>query len=371
MADSKETNVRGLIAEFDAVEPLKKAATRIRDAGYTKIDAFTPFPVHGLEKCLGIPPTALPWIALIAGATGTSLGLLMEIWMNGYDYKYIISGKPFISLPAFIPVAYELTILLASFGSFFGMLALNGLPKFSNPLFNDPKFDRATDDRFFLLIDSSDPRFQEAGVRKLFGELHPLSISEVREDDSPKAIPRWILTVVAILGLVALIPPLIGARMRVTNSEKPRFHVFFEMDFQPKKLAQQTSTLFADGRVMREPVSGTVARGQYVADPSFSTGIDIGATAAINPQHAERLVAWAYAQDAGQAPAAGDQPPADAPKPDDAPKGDEPAKPADAPAADTPAQPPRTHPPDAQARCTQARCTQARCTGCRCWGEAS
>ena len=111
-----EKKIHGVTAEFTSVDKLLSACRRVRDAGYVKTDAFTPFAVHGIEKALGIKPTKLPFIALAGGLTGTTIALIMQIWMNGIDYPYIISGKPFISLPAFMPVAFELTILLASFG---------------------------------------------------------------------------------------------------------------------------------------------------------------------------------------------------------------------------------------------------------------
>jgi mono/diheme cytochrome c family protein len=193
-------------------------------------------------------------------------------------------------LPAFIPVAYELTILFSSFGAFFGMLALNGLPRLSNPVFSDPRFDRATDDRFFIMIDAKDPRYQEAGVRALLESTTSFSVSEVCEDDSPKQIPKWMLIAVSIVGLIALIPPLFAMRMRVTNADKPRFHVFFEMDFQPKKLPQQTSSLFADGRVMRPHVPGTIARGELIEDIDYYTGIDMEKLAAADRPRSEMLV---------------------------------------------------------------------------------
>ena len=188
-----EKNVHGITAEFTTVDNLLAACRRVRDAGYTKTDAYTPFPVHGIEKALGIKPTKLPWIALVGGLAGTMIAMIMQIWMNSIDYPYIISGKPFISLPAFMPVAFELTILLASFGAFFGMWALNGLPKFSNPLFTNPRFDRATDDTFFLYIDAKDDRYDRAGVEKLFAECGGEHISEVTEDESTKKIPSFLL----------------------------------------------------------------------------------------------------------------------------------------------------------------------------------
>ena len=312
-----EPKMHGVTAEFDSVDTLLAACRRVRDAGYTKTDAYTPFAVHGIDTALGIRPTALPWIVLGGGIVGALGGLGMEIWMNSIDYPYIISDKPFVSLPAFIPVSYELTILLASFGAFFGMLALNKLPRFSNPMFTNPRFDRATDDRFFLYIDAADPRFDLAGVQQLLGDMGALEVASVFDDDSSDAIPRPVFAVLSALVLLALLPPLLIARMRVTRSDNPRFHLMFDMDFSPAKDPQQTSTLFADGRAMRPDVPGTVARGQLRYDPDFYTGIDMDELARRNPGRAEQLVALVQQRDDASAEAADDQaadaPAADAP----------------------------------------------------------
>lgn len=290
MSENNEKKVHGIVAEFTSVDSLLAACRRVRDAGYKKTDAFTPFAVHGIDKALGIKPTVLPWIVLACGVTGTITALSMQIWMNSINYPYIISGKPYISLPAFMPVAFELTVLFSSFGAFFGMWALNGLPRFSNPMFTDPRFDRATDDRFFLYIDSSDDRFDAAGVEKLFADIGGEHIQTVVEDDSPTKVPKpffaaW--TAVVVISVVAL---LVVFKMRITNSSSPRFHVFYDMDFSPAKDAQQTTTLFADGRAMRPDVPGTVARGDAGEDLDLLTGIDMDALARIDAPRAERLV---------------------------------------------------------------------------------
>jgi len=291
MSDAEnEKKVHGMVAEFDSVDTLLAACRRIRDAGYTKTDAFTPFPVHGIDKALGIQPTALPWIALAGGLSGTTIALVMQIWMNAIDYPYIISGKPYISLPAFMPVAFELTILLASFGAFFGMWALNGLPKFSNPMFTNPRFDRATDDTFFLFIDAKDDRYDAQGVTKLLGDIGGQHITSVVEDDSPTQIPKILLTTLATVIGLSIIPALIVAKMRVTTSGQPRFHVFPDMDFSPAKGAQMFSSLFTDQRIMRADVPGTIARGQLEFDMNYMTGIDLDALSRLDSPRAERLV---------------------------------------------------------------------------------
>ncbi|MGI9471773.1 MAG: quinol:electron acceptor oxidoreductase subunit ActD [Rubripirellula sp.] len=290
MSENNEKKIHGIVAEYTSVDTLLDACHRVREAGYVKTDAFTPFPVHGIDKALGIKPTVLPWIVLGAGLTGTVTALVMQIWMNAIDYPYIISGKPYISLPAFMPVAFELTVLFASFGAFFGMWALNGLPKFSNPVFTDPRFDRVTDDRFFLFIDSKDDRFEAAGVKNLLGDTETDYIESVVDDESSDKVPKPVFLIWGLMVAFSVFPLLIVLKMRVTNSEKPRFHVFYDMDFSPAKDAQQESTLFSDGRAMRPDVPGTISRGQVGQDLDFMTGIDIDKLSVVDPPRAERLV---------------------------------------------------------------------------------
>jgi mono/diheme cytochrome c family protein len=324
----------GWMAEYADEEQLLVAARKLRDSGYTKTDAFTPFPVHGIDEALGIKPTILPFIVLCAGMTGTLTALTMQWWMNAVDYKYIISGKPFASWPAFIPVSFELTILFSAFTTFLGMIALNRLPKFSNPVFTNPRFDRATNDRFFLYVDSKDRYYNRDAVHKLLGETHPESLEEVVEDNSPTEIPRAIWMGIGALAVFSLIPLSVILLMRESRSDQPRFHVFFDMDFQPKKKPQQTTTIFADGRVTRTQVEGTVARGQLANDGAYYLGYDPEKVAAAQAAKATRFVtllqppaekAAEPAADAAPAP----QPPADSAK-------TEPAKP-ETPAAPAPA----------------------------------
>jgi len=264
----------GWMAEFGNEHDLLHAAEKVRDAGYTKTDAFTPFPVHGIDHALGIKPTILPFIVLCAGLTGLCTALLMQWWMNGVDYRYIISGKPFGITPASIPVSFELTILFSAFTSVLGMLALNGLPKFSNPVFNNAKFDRATNDRFFLYVDSHDKYYNRESVRELLASVSPSSLDEVIEDSTPSELPRPIWLGSLLLVLAGLIPAAIVLNMRASFSDLPRWHVFFDMDFQPKKKPQQTTTIFKDGRSMRPQVPGTVSRGQLSQEDPFYLGYD-------------------------------------------------------------------------------------------------
>ncbi len=298
---AKPPRAFGWVAEYADDNKLLEAARKVRDSGYTRTDAFTPFPVHGIDEALGIKATVLPWFTLCAGATGTCIALIMQWWMNAFDYPYIISGKPFASWPAFIPVAFELTILFAAYTTVFAMLGLNGLPKFSNPLFTNPKFDRATDDRFFLWVDSRDKYFNTEKVKSLLESTGPLSVDEVREDDSSPEIPKAIFSALVVLALIALIPGAIVLRMRASRSDQPRWQVFFDMDFQPKKKPQQTTTNFADRRVQRPPVPGTIARGELDLSDPYYLGYDPDKTAALEATTGTRMVAFSAQDGAAQA----------------------------------------------------------------------
>jgi mono/diheme cytochrome c family protein len=264
----------GVIAEYSEEHQLLEAANKVREAGYTKTDAFTPYPVHGIDRALGIKPTILPFIVLCGGLTGLATALTMQYWMNVVDYPYIISGKPFRSWPAFIPVTFELTVLFSAITTFLGSIALNRLPKFSNPVFTSPRFDRATDDRFFLFVDSQDKYYNKKSVEELLNATHPESLEEVKEDSTPSNIPRPLLLCLALVVIAGLIPAALVFKMRNGMDPLPRWHVFFDMDFQPKKKPQQISTIFADGRAMRPQVAGTVARGQLEQADPFYLGYD-------------------------------------------------------------------------------------------------
>jgi len=135
-----ESKLVGLLAEFPTPEALVSAAEQVREEGYRRIDAFTPFPVHGLDEALAIRPTILPWVVLGAGLTGVVAALAGQWWTNTIDYPFVVSGKPLFSLPANIPVTFEVIILFSAFTAFFGMLALNGLPRLAQPIFRSERF---------------------------------------------------------------------------------------------------------------------------------------------------------------------------------------------------------------------------------------
>jgi len=171
----------GFLAEFDDVDSVMAAATKTREAGYSIWDVHSPFPIHGIDDAMGIRPTILPWMVLGMGLFGLSGGLLMQCWMNGIDYQYLISGKPLFSIPAFIPVTFECTILCAAYTAVFGMFLLNKLPCLYNPLSKVERFRRATQDKFFVVIDARDPKFDERKVEAFLESLNPKAIESYED----------------------------------------------------------------------------------------------------------------------------------------------------------------------------------------------
>jgi hypothetical protein len=173
------TELYGLLAEFETVDRLLEAAAAVRDAGYTKWDAHTPFVVHGLDAAMGIKPTKLPFLVFAGGLTGTAAGIGLQWWTNAVNYPFQISGKPLFSLPANIPVAFETTILFAAISALIGMLAFNGLPQLHHPLLATRRFARSTDDRFFISIEAQDPNFDDDKTRALLETLSDGTVEEV------------------------------------------------------------------------------------------------------------------------------------------------------------------------------------------------
>jgi hypothetical protein len=175
----KRDPVYGMMAEFDSATALVEAARRTHQAGYNKIDAYSPFPIEGLAEEMGFHRNEVPLVVLIGGIVGGLTGYLMQYWMSAVDYPLNIGGKPYHSWPSFIVITFEMTILFAGISAVLGMLALNGLPMPYHPVFNVPRFALASKDRFFLIVFSSDPKYDPAGTRGFLQGLEPRSISEV------------------------------------------------------------------------------------------------------------------------------------------------------------------------------------------------
>jgi hypothetical protein len=160
----------GVMAEYATPRDLMHATVELREKGWTRMEAYSPFPVHGIDVALGHGGSKIPWIILICGLSGAGGGLLLQWWTSAVAYPIWIAGKPLFSLPAFVPITFELGVLLAAFSALLGMLALNKLPKPYDPVFKHSRFSRVTDDRFFLAIEAKDPLFDVAGAEKALAD---------------------------------------------------------------------------------------------------------------------------------------------------------------------------------------------------------
>ncbi len=169
----------GLLAQFDTPGELLAAAEQVRDAGYRRWDTLTPFPVHGIERAMGLRDSRLPWFTLIAGLTGAATAILLQWWTNAVDYPLLISGKPMFSLPANIPIAFELTVLFAALATVGGLFLLCDLPRLWHPTLTSSRFRRVTTDGFFIWIEAVDESFDLERTETLLRSLGPSHVERV------------------------------------------------------------------------------------------------------------------------------------------------------------------------------------------------
>lgn len=179
MTATTEPKTYGLLAEFDNPDALVAATRRAREAGYTRMDGYSPYPIGEVADELGFPKSEIGAVVFIGGLVGACCGFLMMTYLSAYEYPTIIAGKPLISWSMFIPITWELLVLTASMSGLFGLLALCGLPQPYHPLFNVPQFARATQDRFFLCVQADDPRYDATATKAFLTGLSPLSVEEV------------------------------------------------------------------------------------------------------------------------------------------------------------------------------------------------
>jgi len=175
----KKPPLYGLMAEFTDPQSLLDAARKTYDEGYRKVDAFSPFPIEGLSEAIGFHHTRLPLIVLIGGICGCAGGFGLAYWVSTMANPWLVGGKPLFSWPAWIPVTFETTVLLAALSTVLGMLALNGLPEPYHPVFNVKRFALATKDRFFLMIEARDPKFEYDKTWRFLDTLQPRGVSEI------------------------------------------------------------------------------------------------------------------------------------------------------------------------------------------------
>lgn len=181
--ETDNRNIHGVLAEFRNPKELVDAASSVEKSGYKDYDTYAPFPIHGMEKAMGLRESPLGWIVFGGGLIGFIGALTLMIWVMGYEYPLNISGKPYINLPIYVPITFEITVLLSAFAAVFGMLALNKLPRLHNPLFNSDRFSKASDDGFFICVEASDDLFAEEKVSKLFTDAGATHIETVYDSE--------------------------------------------------------------------------------------------------------------------------------------------------------------------------------------------
>jgi len=280
-----------LLAQFDDPDSLIEACDQCRQSGFTKTDAFTPFPVHGIDPALGIKRSILPFIVLCVGITGLFVGLGLQFFANSHafdeispfkGYGYFIGGKPIFSVPANIPVTFEIIVLSSAFATFLGMWGLNRLPMFSNPLHRISRFKRATNDKFFLMIEAADAKFDRSATESKMTSWGAVAIEEVRQDLTDTTLPKWLSMTGVVLAILLLLPPIMIFRAKGMVNRQPRLHFNPDMDYQEKFKAQTVGPisddeanphLFADIRAMRQPVVGSISYGNLETDSHMFQGL--------------------------------------------------------------------------------------------------
>lgn len=261
----------GVMAEFDTPDALKAACKKVRDAGYTKWDAHTPYPIHGLDGDMGVKMTRLPWVVFFMGCTGFAAATLLQAWTNGIDYQMHISGKPLIGWPSMGPVMFEVTVLFSALTALGTMLLFNNLPNWFHPAFKVEAFRNVTSHKFFIIIEAKDPKFSENGAQEFLKSLHAEKVT-VLTAPSKAAPPRILIYAGVIAVCASLVPMALIYRARHTHSESVKIHIIDDMDFQPKFRAQQVSTFYADKAANRPAPAGTVAWGELNENTHLVTG---------------------------------------------------------------------------------------------------
>jgi mono/diheme cytochrome c family protein len=255
---NKEKKLYGIAATFKTPDEIINAAKKVAQSGFTQFDINTPYPVHGMDDAMKMKPSKLGFVTLVMGLTGASLALLFMYWTMSVDYRMVIGGKPFFAFPAFIPITFEVTVLLATVSTVIAMIALFfRLPDNKHPLHDTEYMKSVSNDKFGVIIEASDVKFDEKSVQDLLQNLNPLMIERIyypEEESYPIFQPKFLM----FLFITAII---VSGATYITLNKLLYITPYDWMMNQDKLNPQKGSNLFADGYGMRTPVEGTVARG--------------------------------------------------------------------------------------------------------------
>lgn len=261
-AEPRSRKLFGLAALYNTPNEIITAASEVAGKGYEKFDVYTPYPMHGMDDAMGMKPPKVGYVSFALGLTGMFLALLMIWWMSSVNYPNIIGGKPFFSIPPSIPITFEGTVLLTGIATVLGMLVLfNKLPKINSPLNGTDFMSKVTSDKFGLVIKADDEKFIDADVRKLFTSGGAFEIQEIyyRESNLDVKTPIFDAKFMGIIAGTAILTAIITYfTLNIVLYDVVPFDWMWN---QPKIISQSKSDFFANKSGMRDPVSGTVARG--------------------------------------------------------------------------------------------------------------
>ena len=255
---SNERKIYGVAALFTKPDDIIKAANKVADEGYSKWDVNTPYPLHGMDNAMRLKPSKLGYITLFFGLSGTAIALLLMYFTNSIDYPLVIGGKPYFSFPAYIPVTFELTVLLATLSTVFGMLIFFFKFPANNHALNETNYmKKVALDHFGVVIEAADPNYDEARIEELFNSLNPESIEIIYEKEIikyPIFQPKFMIFLITVAIVVS-------AGTYITLNKLMFMLPFNWMMNQDRINVQSRTELFEDERGMRTPVEGSVARG--------------------------------------------------------------------------------------------------------------
>jgi mono/diheme cytochrome c family protein len=259
---------------FETPDDIIHAAEKVSKDGYTKYDVNTPYPLHGMNKAMNLPPSKLGYLSLVVGLSGALAALLTMYWMSAVDYPIIVGGKPLFSFPAYVPVMFEVTVLSASIATVLGMLFIFfKLPNNSHPLQGTEYMKMVSSDKYGISISADDPKFDESVIKNLLSELHAKHITAIYYDNEEINHKHNILEP-KFVGFL-LIAALFTSGTTYFTLNKLMFMLPFNwMSEQAKLNPQHSSDIFSDGYGMRVPVKGTIARGylpyQFAGQPELA-----------------------------------------------------------------------------------------------------
>lgn len=258
-------------ALFDTPNQIIKAAKKVAEKGYTKFDVNTPYPVHGMDEAMKLKPSKIGFVTLFFGLSGAILAILMTGWMMGIDYPIVIGGKPFFPFPAFIPITFEITVLLATVSTVGALIFFFfKLPNNKHPLHDTNYMKSVSSDKYGINIEASDPKFDLAEIKNLFIELGAKNVEPIYFDTEELSFKPKI-TDSKFLGLLAVTAIIVSFLTYVTLNKLMYITPFSWMMEQNKVVPQHSSTIFENGSGMLNPVKGTIARGflpyQYYKNP--------------------------------------------------------------------------------------------------------